>query len=80
MTVHELLKEAIESKGGDGLVLAGNECGCGLDDLCCSDACPDQECEIARVAICALCGNTTYYPLESACEGDVCVWCDGSKE
>ena len=48
MDVREVILQAIEKVGGDGLVNTWGECGCEKDDLSPGD-CLSMDCEIAKL-------------------------------
>jgi hypothetical protein len=62
MTIKEVITKYLKDNSYDGL--AGNNCGCGVDDLMPCD-CPDLECKVAKRHNCLDCPDKN-----SGCESE----------
>jgi len=71
--VKKIVRDYLIRHDYDGLVHVDSECGCGIDDLCITEHCPNAECQPAYAVKCNRCGADMYSTGKN--NMDECVQC-----
>jgi len=78
MTIQDIIRKYLIENGYTGLCHIDTECGCGLDELYCTEYCPNKECEPAYAVTCLRCGETVYSKVNENLNG--CCCCGGDND
>lgn len=78
MNIHDIVKDWLTTHGYDGL--AGDECGCQLDDLMPCGCSHETECVAGKLSTCDRCHGTGIIHIETGPHqwGETCELCCGS--